>query len=138
MTNGKVWKKKKKKEIEEKIRNDAFNKVRMLYKQYTQFSDVKEKIIYLIGNKVDDEKHRVIQKEDAIMLAEELNMEYYETSAFTGENIKTIFFKICQSLIEKFKEKEKNEKQEKPKKIVLNKDLHTPNGINKQKNKCCK
>ena len=135
------WEKKEekeKKEIKEKIRNDAFNKVRALYKQYTQISDVKEKIVYLIGNKVDDEKHRVIQKEDAIMLAEELNMEYYETSAFTGENIKTIFFKICQSLIEKFKEKEKKEKQEKPKKIVLNKELYTPNGINNQRNKCCK
>ena len=128
----------KKKEIAEKIRNDSFNKVRAIYKQYTQIADTQEKIVYLIGNKVDDEKHRVIKKEDAIDLAEELSMEYYETSAFTGENIKTIFFKICQSLIEKFKEKEKKEKQPRKNSIVLNNDMLTPNGVNNKKNKCCK
>ena len=39
----------KKKEIAEKIRNDSFNKVRAIYKQYTQIADTQEKIVYLMN-----------------------------------------------------------------------------------------
>ena len=102
------WKnadKDKKEQIEKNITKEAFNQVRSWYRQFTQMSDVKDKTIYLLGNKVDDIEHRVIKKEDALKLAKELSLEYFETSAITGKNIYKIFSKLCQELIKKIERK---------------------------------
>ena len=102
------WKnadKDKKEQIEKNITKAAFNQVRSWYRQFTQMSDVKDKTIYLLGNKVDDIEHRVIKKEDALKLAKELSLEYFETSAITGKNIYKIFSKLCQELIKKIERK---------------------------------
>ena len=61
-----------KEKINENLTIEAFDNVRSWYNQFTQLNDEKEKIIYLIGNKVDDVGHRIIKKVDAINLAKEL------------------------------------------------------------------
>ena len=99
---------KKKEEISEKITKDTLNRVKSWYNQFSQFNDEKEKIIYLIGNKLDDVEHRVIKKDNAINLAKELNLKYFETSAITGENINQIFFKMCLDLMNKKSFKRRN------------------------------
>ena len=102
------WKnadKDKKEQIEKNITEEAFNQVRSWYRQFTQMNDVKDKTIYLLGNKVDDIEHRVIKKEDALKLAKELSLVYFETSAITGKNIYKIFSKLCQELIKKIERK---------------------------------
>ena len=136
----------KREEIAEKVKKETFNGVKSWYKQFSQSNDEKDKIIYLIGNKLDDVEHRVIKSKDALSLANELNIKYFETSAVTGEGINNIFSLLCYDLMDKF-EKKKN--------INTNTntntgtDINTNNNIrltnegnqaqnNKTKNKCCK
>ena len=55
-----------KEKINNNLTNEVFDNVRSWYNQFTQFNNENEKIIYLIGNKMDDVEHRIIKKEDAI------------------------------------------------------------------------
>lgn len=52
-------------------------------------------LLVLVGNKNDLKEQRVITKEEGKSLAEEYGMEFYESSALTGENINEIFFESC-------------------------------------------
>ena len=52
----------------------------------------------LCGNKKDLEHARKVTTEEAQNLAAELNLQYFETSALTGENIDEIFYTIAKSL----------------------------------------
>ena len=113
-----------KEKINENLTIEAFDNVRSWYNQFTQLNDEKEKIIYLIGNKVDDVEHRIIKKEDAINLAKELSLKYFETSAITGENIDKIFSQLCLELMAKCQKK----------KISINLNGNK----NKTGSKCCK
>jgi len=56
--------------------------------------------IYLVGNKVDDKENRKISKEDAKKFALNNNFVYFETSAFTGENINELFENLILNLME--------------------------------------
>ncbi|KAJ5079702.1 rab2a member ras oncogene family [Anaeramoeba ignava] len=94
------------------------------------FQKVKEHIdplvTVLIGNKLDLENERVIEKEKAIDYAKEMGFLYFETSAKTGENIKEVFVEIAKKLkflIEKNPEilEEKEEKEKKKRKKSENK-----------------
>ncbi len=53
----------------------------------------------LLGNKFDLETNRVIQKEEGEKLANELNVEYLETSAKTGYNVDFAFNKITELIL---------------------------------------
>ena len=57
---------------------------------------------YLIGNKIDLVKERIVSKIDAIRLARALNVEYFEISALTGKNIKEIFHKLAFDLLNEY------------------------------------
>ena len=86
-------------------------------------SSLKEKVIFLVGNKSDLEDQRVISKEEGEELSKKYGVMFSECSAKTGENVNFIFnelIKKCYQLAkerreEKIKEKEKN-KTEKEKK----------------------
>ena len=54
---------------------------------------------FLIGNKKDLDSERKIDAEQALGLAEKLNLEYIETSALTGENVGASFSKLAKVLI---------------------------------------
>lgn len=121
-----------KEKFEEEYKINSFNSVRSWYKQYSQLSDTNDKVMYLIGNKLDDVENRAIKYEDALKLAKDLKMKYFETSAMTGKNINTIFFKLCISLMEKVDKKEKVRKNS----IIID-NQNVPNQNSNQK-KCCK
>ncbi len=59
---------------------------------------------YLFGNKCDMIEERKINKEDAIKLASNLNLNYIETSALTGENIEYAFFQIAEKVVNSIRE----------------------------------
>ncbi|KAJ8309347.1 hypothetical protein KUTeg_014221 [Tegillarca granosa] len=50
------------------------------------------------GNKIDLESQRVIPKEKGLDLAKKVGVSYIETSAKTGENVKTVFERLLKSL----------------------------------------
>ncbi|MFW9773013.1 MAG: Rab family GTPase [Promethearchaeota archaeon] len=54
---------------------------------------------YLVGNKIDLTKNRIVNPIDAIRLAKALNIQYFEISALTGVNIEEAFSKLSFNLI---------------------------------------
>jgi len=70
------------------------------------YQDIKNYLInnpkidgYLIGNKIDLIKRRYVTKNDAIRLARALNIEYFEISALTGENLENYFHNLASRLL---------------------------------------
>ena len=60
----------------------------------------KKLIGYIFGNKSDMTKERKISNEDAIQLANELNLNYVEISALTGKNVESAFFDIAEKVLD--------------------------------------
>jgi hypothetical protein len=54
---------------------------------------------YLIGNKIDLIKDRIVSVIDGIRLAKALDVDYFESSALTGHNIEFYFKKISNDLL---------------------------------------
>ncbi|MHA1292152.1 MAG: Rab family GTPase [Promethearchaeota archaeon] len=80
----------------EKSFNNVANWYKDIFKNLKKDSQV---IGYLIGNKTDLVDERVIKKENAENLANEINFEYIETSALTGENVNLAFYNIAETLL---------------------------------------
>jgi small GTP-binding protein len=59
----------------------------------------------LIGNKKDLHKERVISEEEGKELATNLNLDFIETSAKTGENVNESFEMITHKLLKLYEEK---------------------------------
>ena len=51
-------------------------------------------VAYLVGNKADRENHRQIGMEEATDFATKHDMEYIETSAASGQNVKDLFLRF--------------------------------------------
>ncbi|MFX0082785.1 MAG: Rab family GTPase [Candidatus Hodarchaeota archaeon] len=59
----------------------------------------REFIGFILGNKEDLVDERKILFEEALKIAETLNLKYFETSAKTGKNIEESFYKIAETLV---------------------------------------
>ncbi|MHA1273963.1 MAG: Rab family GTPase [Promethearchaeota archaeon] len=59
----------------------------------------KKLIGFIIGNKVDLKNQREVNREEAEKLSQDLGLEFFETSALTGENVNEMFYKIAQELV---------------------------------------
>ena len=57
--------------------------------------------IILVGNKCDLKEERLIPYEEAEKLAKEFNINYFECSAKTGENINVAFNDLIEQMVEK-------------------------------------
>ncbi|XP_061372866.1 ras-related protein RABA3-like [Gastrolobium bilobum] len=55
-------------------------------------------VIMLIGNKGDLVDQRVVHAEDAVEFAEDQGLFFSETSALSGENVESAFFKLLQEI----------------------------------------
>ena len=82
-------------------------------------------IIYLVGNKIDNEEGRIISKEKAKKLGEEFNLTYFETSAKKSIGVNEAFISLIKEIHNNYEKK--NESQE-VNMISLKK---------KKKKKCC-
>ncbi len=69
-------------------------------KNYTN----KNIIFVLVGNKIDLNFNRVVEKEEGQNFADENNMIFYETSALTAENVENVFFDACKIIGKKLDE----------------------------------
>jgi small GTP-binding protein len=54
--------------------------------------------IIFVGNKCDMERH--VSQEEAMALANEFRVEYFETSAKTGANVEAAFFRITKMIVD--------------------------------------
>jgi len=54
---------------------------------------------FIIGNKADLVDQRKVNSKDIATLAKELNLEYTEASALSGEDVDNAFYKLAESLI---------------------------------------
>ena len=98
----------RKKEMEENYKNTCFTRLEFWYNQFSNINNVDKKIIYLLGNKVDDEEHRIIKYKDAKKFADDHGFKYYETSAKTGKNINKVFHDLTLDLLKTFPNKNIN------------------------------
>lgn len=55
-------------------------------------------VIMLIGNKGDLVDQRVVHAEDAVEFAEDQGLFFSETSALSGENVESSFFKLLEEI----------------------------------------
>lgn len=69
--------------------------------------------IMLIGNKADLVDLRTVPTEDALEFAENQGLFFFETSALSGDNVETAFFKLLEEIHN----------------VVSNKALHTTNVV---------
>lgn len=81
--------------------------------------------IILFGNKIDDEDNRIVSFEEGKKFADDNNMEFFETSAKSGENVNKAFKYFGSKLIENLIERKEN--------ISLSTETYNK----KQKKKCC-
>ena len=96
---------KAKDEFINKCTKSLFDNLANIIKQFEDNNSNKERLIYLIGNKADDVENRIIRDEDAENFAKENNLQYYETSAYTGKNIDKVFDNLATDLIQIYPEK---------------------------------
>ena len=54
--------------------------------------------LVLVGNKIDLKDQRKVSKEEGEELATEFGMDFFESSALSGENIDDIFLSICKKI----------------------------------------
>ena len=89
----------------------SFNNVRNWLKQIEQNAEP-DILKILVGNKKDllenmkesgDDSSMYIDEAQGRKLAEEFNMEFYQTSAETGENVEGMFSDVCSKVITKTK-----------------------------------
>jgi small GTP-binding protein len=102
----------------------------------TWLKEIKDKIpenayIIVVGNKLDMESKRQVSILEAKKFSEENKLDYIETSANDGKNIKKLFETITFSLFEN-----QNFPTNKDKTIVIDPMIRQTEG--KKKNKCCK
>ena len=108
---------------------NTFERVNNWIEDINQIVNLDEKIIFLVGNKIDKPK-REVQYEEAEKFANENGMKYFETSAMTGEGIREVFETLYKEVYDKNKNKSKVKGKES--KVELKKNDHKKN-----KKKCC-
>ena len=82
-------------------------------------------IIYLVGNKIDNQNNRVVTNEEAKKLAEEFKLKYYETSAKNNINVDTTFLDLIKEIDSIYSQ------------LYIDNNGMTINGNKKPKKKCC-
>ena len=82
-------------------------------------------VIYIIGNKIDMVEERKIKTEEGQKLANEFHLQFYETSAKTGENVNETFESLVNKIDEVYSQ------------IEANNGANKLSGGKKKKNGCC-
>ena len=112
---------------------ESFNKIKFWINEIISKcpSDI---IILIIGNKTDI-KERVVSYDEGNLLAQKYQIEYFETSAKTGNNITLIFEKLLFEIIKKQNQNESksfmNERSSQRKSVKL---TEKKNNLNRENN----
>jgi len=82
---------------------DSFKKVRHWVKELRKIVG-KDIVLCIIGNKIDLEKKRQVDKDEAIQYAEQVGAVHMLASAKTGANVEQSFLELTKGLIKKTNE----------------------------------
>jgi small GTP-binding protein len=85
-------------------KKSSFERIVYWINELSQKKNINELGLLLVGNKIDLEKERQVQKEEAERFAKENNLKYYEVSAAKNINIDNMMLDIikqCVSNIQK-------------------------------------
>jgi small GTP-binding protein len=93
-----------------------------------------EIILAIVGNKMDKENERQIDKGVAEEYARRNNAKHFETSAKMGKGIEEVFAYLATEISKKNKEQEQNENPKDKKKLLVG---DTSLGKGKKKSDCC-
>ena len=86
----------------------SFENVRTWINQIKE--EVSEKVsIILVGNKIDDEEHRVVATDDGEKIAKELGLMFFECSAKSGVNNDSTFNELVKKTVENYSKVSKGE-----------------------------
>ena len=89
-----------KNKIKEEYTKKIIKDLEYWIQQFKQINSQKKQIIYLVGNKIDIGKEYILIDEDEIgKFVFNNDINYYETSALTGENIQKMFNDLAFELI---------------------------------------
>ena len=88
----------------------------------------------LLGNKSDLAENREVLKEDAELLAKDLECKYYEGSAKSGENIIEALDEVAKISFQYYKNVIESEKRHS---IRISSESHNNNNKEEEKKKCC-
>ena len=124
---------------------ESFNKIKFWINEIVSKCP-SDTIILIIGNKTDI-KERVVSYDEGNLLAQKYQIEYFETSAKTGNNITLIFEKLLFEIIKKQNQNETksfiNERSSQRKSVKLtekknnlNRENNNENNTPKSKCKC--
>ena len=77
----------------------SFEKISKLFDNIDNNVNINEKVLILVGNKIDIHE-REVTNEEGMNFAKERNMKYFETSARTGFGVENVFNQIFQDIYE--------------------------------------
>ena len=83
---------------------ESFNLINFWIESISENSKIEEKVLILVGNKIDIEK-REITEDEARKYAESMKMKYFETSAKENKGINEVFDEIFNDIYELNKNK---------------------------------
>ena len=103
--------------------SDTFNSVKTWVENARSMRG-EEVVLFIAGNKSDLAEQRQVTEDEGEKLAEELGAAFFETSAKSGENVKTLFDDLAKKLIGN----DGNDQDEVQKKGIKLKDMNVDDG----------
>lgn len=94
-------------------KKESFDRIQMWIEEAFKYSNENPQRM-LIGTKSDMNQNRVITTEQAANLAKSLNMQFFETSAMTGDKVVEAFTAMTRVLLAQKKEAAAQEAKNKP------------------------
>jgi small GTP-binding protein len=116
---------------------ESFENIDVWLKEMRKYSNPDTKV-FLIGNKIDLEKERKINKEEGEMFSKNNNISLFlETSAKIGFNTEKIFIEACRLLYKDYLTHKKNKKNKKIVTFPIDNKKQLNNQGHEMKNSCC-
>ena len=112
---------------------ESFNLINYWFDSIKEVADIRKKVIFLVGNKIDLTE-RQVSNEEAMNFSKMKNVKYFETSAKTNIGVKEVFQRLYKDIFDLYKaNKETNEEEN----DNIRLDKKNKNGIKTEKKSRC-
>ncbi len=113
-------------------KKSSFERIVYWINELSQKKNINELGLLLVGNKIDLEKERQVQKEEAERFAKENNLKYYEVSAAKNINIDNMMLDIIKQCISNIQKRDSDAFRD-----SINDAYQIISDIHNKKNKNC-